>query len=375
MSDAPNKGRAPRSFAVGAPIPAPSETKAAKAEPAKAARKSKPRAKAKPSSGPRSFELSSAFKTTDDSAAQRLTQDEQDAFEALTPPPISQRKRGLRWGRVFLGALGALLSLAFGLWVDGLVRALFARGDWLGWLALAVTGLVALSAIIIIARELLALRRLTRIDALRQEAMECYNSNDVAKARTLIKSLTALSGPKGQAAVQELDGEVIDGRDLIVLTERALYAPLDQEARALVLGAAKRVSIVTAVSPRAIVDIGYVLVENARLIRALSELYGGRPGTLGFVRLARTVITHLAVTGSIAVGDGLLQQVVGSGLAARLSTRLGEGVINGLLTARIGISAMDVCRPMPYLEVKRPSAGDFLSDLTRLSGSGDENRK
>ncbi|MGO8315977.1 DUF697 domain-containing protein, partial [Rhizobium ruizarguesonis] len=57
---------------------------------------------------------------------------------------------------------------------------------------------------------------------------------------------------------------------------------------------------------------------------------------------------HLAVTGSIAVGDSLVKQVLGHGLASKLSARLGEGVINGLMTARIGIAAMDLCRPLAF---------------------------
>ena len=108
-------------------------------------------------------------------------------------------------------------------------------------------------------------------------------------------------------------------------------------------------------------------MENTRLIRALADLYGGRPGTLGFWRLARNVVGHLAVTGSIAIGEGLVQQIVGHGIAAKLSSRLGEGVVNGLLTARIGISAIDICRPLPFSAKYRPSVGDFMSELTSFT--------
>ena len=61
----------------------------------------------------------------------------------------------------------------------------------------------------------------------------------------------------------------------------------------------------------------------------------------------------------MAAGDSLLQQVVGHGIAAKVSARLGEGVLNGLLTARIGLSAMAVCRPMPYQaeESAQPAQG------------------
>ena len=135
----------------------------------------------------------------------------------------------------------------------------------------------------------------------------------------------------------------------------------------MILDAAKRVSVVTAVSPRALVDIAYVIFESGRLIRRLSELYGGRPGTLGFFRLARSVLAHLAVTGAIAAGDDFVHQIVGQGLAARLSAKLGEGVVNGMMTARIGVAAMETTRPLPFFALKRPGMGDFLSALASFA--------
>ena len=131
----------------------------------------------------------------------------------------------------------------------------------------------------------------------------------------------------------------------------------------MILDAAKRVSVVTAVSPRALVDVGYVLFESARLVRRLAELYGARPGTLGFIRLARDVIAHLAVTGVIAIGDSIIQQLVGHGVAARLSARLGEGVVNAMMTARVGIAAMDVVRPFPFMAAPRPRLTDIVREL------------
>ena len=54
---------------------------------------------------------------------------------------------------------------------------------------------------------------------------------------------------------QIVDGhDIIDGADMIRLAERELMTPLDQEARRLISSAAQRVSIVTAVSPGAIID-------------------------------------------------------------------------------------------------------------------------
>jgi putative membrane protein len=142
---------------------------------------------------------------------------------------------------------------------------------------------------------------------------------------------------------------------------------LDRQARQLTLNA-RRVSVVTAVSPRAFVDLAYVGFEAVPPDPRHGRAVWRTSGNIGMIRLFRDVIAHLAVTGAVAAGDSLIQQVVGHGLAAKLSARLGEGVINGLMTARIGISAMDLCRPMPFAALKRPGIGDFMSDIAGFAG-------
>lgn len=304
---------------------------------------------------------------------------EHDIFddEALdeAPAPLAPRRRS-RLATLFFSACGILISLALGLWVDGLVRELFARADWLGWAALVVVAVALVALAVILLREALALARLSSVARLRERAVKALADADPKGARRLADDLTGFLAAKpetaaGRRALEELRHDVIDAGDLLHLAETELLAPLDREARAMILDAGKRVSLVTAVSPRALVDLAYVVYEAARLIRRLAELYGGRPGTLGFFRLARAVLAHLAVTGSIAAGDSLVQQLLGHGLAARLSAKLGEGVINGMMTVRIGIAAMDVVRPLPFRALKRPGLGDFLTALTRVVGQKD----
>ena len=67
----------------------------------------------------------------------------------------------------------------------------------------------------------------------------------------------------------------------------------------------------------------------------------------------------------MASGDSLIQQMLGHGVAAKLSARLGEGVLNGLLTARLGLAAMDVARPLPFAALPRPKLSDIAADLIR----------
>ncbi|NJM35233.1 MAG: TIGR01620 family protein [Rhodomicrobium sp.] len=167
----------------------------------------------------------------------------------------------------------------------------------------------------------------------------------------------------GRARLADHRREVLDARELLILTEREMLAPLDREARSLIAGTARRVSMITAVSPSAVVDVAFVAIANLSMLRRLATIYGGRPGFLGSLRLARLVLSHLALTGTVALGDDVIQQLIGHGLTARLSARLGEGVINGAFTGRIGIAAIGLCRPLPYIEAERPRLRDFLAGL------------
>jgi putative membrane protein len=280
---------------------------------------------------------------------------------------VPRRRRG-RWGRIFWGSVAGLVSLAVGLSLDSLIRDLYARNDWLGTVGLALAALAILAALVILIREGTALARLARIDRLREAAAHAAAEDDGEKASAVVKDLVALyrdrpETARGRAALARHVGEVIDGKDLLMLAEEDLLAGFDARARKLVSDAAKRVSIVTAVSPRALVDVGFVAVVMISLIRRLAELYGGRPGTIGFLSLMRHVLGHLAVTSGMAIGDSLLHQVLGYGVAARISARLGEGVINGILTARVGIAAIDVCRPLPFLGAERPKISEVMAGV------------
>jgi putative membrane protein len=297
--------------------------------------------------------------------------DPQDQFgvSAVIPPaPAPPRRWWLRWGTLFWSAASGLVALGLGLAVTRLIEDLFAHSPSLGYFAAILAGIAGLALLAIIVREVAGLARLASVDAAREDAVRAIESDDRNQAQTVVSELLSLTRrmpnlARGRARVENHRGDIIDGRDLVLLTERELMAPLDREARRLIGAAAKRVSVVTAVSPRASVDMLFVLFNAVSLIRKLATLYGARPGMLGFIRLFRHVISHLAVTGGMAATDSIIQQVIGHGVAAKLSARLGEGVLNGLLTARLGLAAMDVTRPLPFSALPRPSLNDLAGSL------------
>ena len=286
---------------------------------------------------------------------------------------IAQQKGMLaRWrpslGSLFWSGLGGLVSLGLGLWFTELVETLFAKAQALGWIAAAFGALALLALVAIGAREAVAILRQSHIARLHADLARARASDDGDAARPLVARLIALYERRpetaaGRAETSEAMRAIIDGRDLIDIAERALLRPLDAKAQLEIAAAAKRVSMVTAISPRAALDVIFVMAQIAFLIRRIAEIYGGRPGLLGFFKLARSVGAHVAITGGMAVGDSLVQQVLGHGLASKISARLGEGVLNGLLTARVGLSALAVCRPAPFGAQKPPGVSDVAPFL------------
>lgn len=356
-----SNARKPRAFKMEGATPKP--TKAAKT-------KTRAKTARKPRAVPASPKLE--YATTDENFFA------QQELDASAPPPIEPaRKRGWRLGTIAFAAFSFLIAASMGLWIENLVAELLAQNTWLGWAGIAAAAIFTLAVLVFVAREILAMRKLRIVSGLREDiaqAIEHTNANDISLLTGKLESHFS-DNPKtahGRAVLAENKTEVLDAKDRYLLTERELLAGLDEEAVDRVMASAKRVSVVTAVSPRALIDVGYVLYENIRLIRHLCELYGGRTGMIGTFALARRVVAHLAVTGTIALGDGIVQQLMGHGLASKLSARLGEGVINGIMTARIGLSAIDVCRPAPFIAQPKPKLGSFVSSLTKFSSKSTE---
>jgi putative membrane protein len=299
----------------------------------------------------------------------QVTEEPFDAIEAAdgVVVPMGEKRRA-PWLGLFLSGLFGLLMLGLGLALENLIVSLFSVAPWLGWVALAFAVVAAVAFLALVGREAAGIWREQKIERLREAAIDALAVKDHKAARAIVSDLLNLYGARasaarGSARLKALTEEIIDADDRLAIAERELLAPLDAQARRAIAGAAKQVSLVTAVSPRAIVDVAFVIFAAVRLLRTLARIYGGRPGLFGFLRLAKAAFNHLAITGGMAVGDSLMQQVLGLGLAARISAKLGEGVLNGLMTARFGLAALSVCRPLPFIREEPPKIGDVAGEL------------
>ena len=279
-------------------------------------------------------------------------------------------RRGLRWGALLVSALAGAAVLSLVAWLVRFVSAALAREDWIGSATLALLLIAAFAALMMVLRELIGFARVARLGRLKTEIVSAIAEGDRKAERKAAQRVAALYAGRGAEAwglrrFREHARDVHDPGEILALLEREVMQPLDGEARRLVTRTAKRVATVTALSPMALIAVGYVLIENLRLLRALATLYGARPGLAGVARLARLVFGHVVATGGVAMTDDLLGQFLGQDLLRRLSRRLGEGAFNGALTARIGVTALEVIRPVPFHTAKPPRIRDVLAEVLK----------
>ena len=279
-----------------------------------------------------------------------------------------------RLARWFWGLLGLLLGTVVSIAAWDFVLALIARSPILGWIVTGLVGLFLFVVFVIVLRELAGFARLRRVDSLRHKAEAALASGETKQARDVVDTLDHFYRGRpdtewGRARLAERKGDVMDADALLNLVEAELLAPLDKAATSEIESAARQVATITALVPLALVDVVTALGANIRMIRRIAEIYGGRAGTLGSWRLLRAVMTHLVATGAVAIGDDMLGSLAGGGVLSKLSRRFGEGLVNGALTARVGVAAMEVCRPMPFTKSRRPSVSGIVKRaLTGLFG-------
>ncbi len=285
------------------------------------------------------------------------------AMQTLATMAARPRSRLARW---FWQLLLAVILFVSGVAAYDFLTGLLARSPVLAAAAFLVFGLFLIVCLLIIVGELAALSRLGRMDKLQSEAAALRETSDLEGSRTFAKRLIRFYKGRsyvswGSARLEDTVAESFDADTVFMALEDQMLAPLDEMAMREIEAASRQVATVTALVPLAFADVIAALTANLRMIRAIARIYGGRSGTLGSWRLTRAVFAHVVATGAVAVGDDLLGSVGGGHLLGKISRRFGEGLINGALTARVGVAAMEVCRPLPFSDAKHPRVSKLVS--------------
>lgn len=283
---------------------------------------------------------------------------------AVTVPAMARLGPRSGWGgavvltaiAVLLGAYAWVTAMAF---LDGLLVSF----PILGLVFAAAVAVLATGLTLFSLGEIRALIKMRSLAGLRRRADACAAQPELATAMALAGQVDqATPGPRfmDNPEFKSTLTEQLDADAVLALIERDMVGPLDHAALRDIEAATRQVATITAIMPLPVIDMLTALAVNLRMIRRVSQRYGGRAGWVGSWRLIRAVLGHLVATGAVAIGDDLIGSVAGGSVLGKVSRRFGEGVVNAALTARVGMAAMDVCRPMPHVNMPRPRVTGIL---------------
>ncbi|MFV9996855.1 MAG: YcjF family protein [Arsenophonus endosymbiont of Dermacentor nuttalli] len=151
-------------------------------------------------------------------------------------------------------------------------------------------------------------------------------------------------------------------KEVVTLYSQLVQPILDQQARKEINRSSAESALMIAVSPLAMVDMAFIAWRNIRLINRIAIIYGIELGYYSRIRLFKMVLLNIAFAGTTELVHEIGIDWLSQDIMARLSTRAAQGIGAGLLTARLGIKTMELCRPLPWMDDK-PKLADFRLQL------------
>ncbi|WED20559.1 YcjF family protein [Vibrio sp. JC009] len=288
-------------------------------------------------------------------------QEQEDEKELETIIRPSGKKKWLASG--FLAAFTGLVGWQA---VDTVTTAL-QTSDWLtvGWAAFSAS--IAGLGIGAIAKELWKLRKLRNHFSVHEQSEELLSSDSVGKGQAFCENLASEGGIlkedpyldrwKNSINPSHSDSEILEMYDAMVISQQ------DKKAKELVAKLSTEAAMLVAVSPLAMADILLVAWRNFKLIDKLGEIYGVELGYWSRIKLFRLVLINMAAAGATEIATDASMDLLSMDLAGKVSARVAQGFGVGILTARLGLKAMALLRPIPWRKENQVRLGEIRKTL------------
>lgn len=293
--------------------------------------------------------------------------------EITRPQSPQPAKSGLwLWGSA-LFSLTAVAGLQWGLFV----QQSWQNGWWQGALVSVLTGLATLLALRFGVREWRIWRQLAKRQSWRQDSSRLQQSMQFGEAYPMCQQMasamqTSQTQQQWQQFEQQRKAEFSDA-ELLQLFELTLLQPVDIRVEQQIRQASLQTGVAVALSPFALADMLLVLWRGSLMLREIALLYGSPIGKVRSLALMRQFIKTVFFTGAAEMAVDVGADLLGAELSGKLSARLGQGVLAGVMVARLGRFAQQQLRPlaMPPNEqsLVKLVVSDLVKKLNPLSGA------
>ncbi|EKB3552548.1 TIGR01620 family protein [Vibrio parahaemolyticus] len=287
-----------------------------------------------------------------------IEEDRIETEQELQLEHVIRPRPGRKW--LATGVFATFAGLVGWQAVDSVVTAV-QTADWLalGWAgfitAVASLGLGA------IGKELWKLRKLRNHFSIQEEAELLVHCDSVGKGKVFCEKVAEQSGvlaenpgfDRWQNSINPAhsDAEILDMYDSMVVSQQ------DKLATKVVSQHATESAALVAVSPLAAADMLLVAWRNFKMIDNLSKVYGVELGYASRIKLLRAVFVNMAAAGASELAIDAGMDLMSMDLAGKVSARAGQGLGVGILTARLGLKAMALLRPLPWYPDRQVKLG------------------
>ncbi len=203
-------------------------------------------------------------------------------------------------------------------------------------------------------REISGLRQFKYQQNIKQQALNIINEEGHVDAAALCEKISQRLpcdlAEFDHSSWHKLPLEEYNDAEIIQLYSRHVLAQVDQKAMKEIAKFSSESVVLVALSPIAIIDMLLMLWRNLRLVNKIASLYGLQLSYWSRVKLIKQVIINMAYAGASELVADLGADLLGAELLGKLSARMAQGLGAGMLTARLGLKAMHLCRPIPFTD-------------------------
>jgi len=156
-------------------------------------------------------------------------------------------------------------------------------------------------------------------------------------------------------------------QELVQLYSRLVLKKVDDKALQEVAKFSNESVILVALSPVAIVDMLIMVWRNIRMVNKIAGLYGIKLGYWSRIKLIKQVFINMVYAGASELIADFGTDILGAELLGKLSGRLAQGIGAGMLTARLGIKTMQLCRPLPFDRLSAGASSTSYNSAPKLA--------
>lgn len=275
------------------------------------------------------------------------------------------------WIRVLLATLALFGVAVIAQSIQWLIDT-FQQREWIYFafsIVFFIVSLLGVGAIISEWRKLVYLRNHQKNQQMsNQLLLEQLPSNDGEQAVKFCENIAnQLNHLPSIAQAEQLWkselNEAYNAKEVLYLFSENVLKPIDKQVKQMISRNAAENAVIVAVSPLAIVDVLLMAARNIALVNKITKAYGMELGYISRLKLFKMVLKNMVFAGATEIATDVGMDFFSQNLTAKLSLRAAQGIGVGLLTARLGIKAMEFCRPVAFQANEKPRISAIRQEL------------